>query len=118
MVCLDALEPWQRDKLEYDAGGEARLCIDWRALLATLGFDSGERTLLLGRLAGEGRVKLAERMGKQVVERARKGISRKLKRLRASRVDVTEATTILRSDPSRTAVQVRLHGGGVLWEHR
>jgi len=101
----------------WRAGGGAALEVDWPGLLRSLGFNEQERSLLLSRLEGEGRIQVAERLGGQkVVERLRKAVSRRLARLRGR--DVTAAITVLRTDPSRTMILERLHNGGLVWKHR
>ena len=117
LVSLDALSGHVRDKLEAQASSEAALEIDWVGLLETLGFEAGERSLLLARIEDVGRTRLAKQLGSRAVERTRRAVSRKLKRLRGG-VDFTAAVTILRADPSRTMLLERFASGVRVWRHR
>ncbi len=116
LVSLDAFPPHVREKVEAEAitsgGGLTVSCVEF---LEKLGFNDAERALLIERLEGTGRVKLAERIGTRTVERLRKTIQRKLARLRGRDLKPTEVTTILRADPSRTMLLERFHSGGMVW---
>jgi len=100
----------------WRASGGAALEVDWPALFHSLGFNEQERSLLLSRLKGEGRVHLARRLGSRTVEKLRRAVNRRLRRLRG--LDLSAAVTILRSDPSRTMLLERLESGGLVWRHR
>lgn len=92
------------------------LSIGWPAILALAGFDCDESAVLLAGVHGVTRIELAGHLGwdNRKAEAVRKRARRRLRNLEVK----LDLPTVLKADPSKTAILLRFPHGGLIWEHR
>jgi hypothetical protein len=100
----------------------SRIDLDWPALLKLAGFTEDESKLIItNRIQEVPRGKLAKTLGwkSRKVEAVRKRVARKLaarKRGKTRQADPLNLPVNVRSDPSRSAHQLRFPSGVTCWE--